>query len=96
MEDLAEDYFEYKFVIRDTANPGQVLHWQSGDNMYFDFRRLMLTTKQLNLPAQIQPALNYSTPPVSIDRRTKLKLETSNPKSAAQIGDILVIIVNFE
>ena len=96
MEDLAEDYFEYKFVIRDTANPGLVLHWQSGDNMYFDFRRLMLTTKQLNLPAQIQPALNYSTPPVSIDRRTKLKLETSNPKSAAQIGDILVIIVNFE
>ena len=45
MEDLAEDYFEYKFVIRDTANPGLVLHWQSGDNMYFDFRRLMLTTK---------------------------------------------------
>lgn len=45
IEDIADDYFEYKFVIRETKNPGNVLRWQQGENNIFDLKRMVLTVK---------------------------------------------------
>eukprot|EP00347_Sterkiella_histriomuscorum_P000766 403374583 len=85
------DHFEYKFVITDEE--GNARQWQNGMNMIFDLKKLQLTLKELNVPSSID---NHKgeTPFFTIDRRTKIKLESSNNK--LKQGDILVIISKFD
>ena len=85
VEDLQDDYFEYKYIMRSSTNHGYVQRWQEGANNIFDLKRLVLTIKQLNLVPDEAPH--------GIDARTKLTLEssTSNPRG----GDVLILLVTF-
>ena len=83
IDDLSDDFFEYKLIIKECQVPGQILKWQSGENSMVDIKRLNITIKELNLAKEGQGVLS---PTVSIDRRTKIKLE----------NNVLVIILNFD
>ncbi|TNV76431.1 hypothetical protein FGO68_gene1323 [Halteria grandinella] len=97
VEELAEDYFEYKFIIRESQNTENIISWQPGGNCIFDIKKLSLVIKQLNLYQQVTPQLGNMSPYINLDRRTRIRLETSNAKgSKGQIGDVLVLNVGFQ
>ncbi|CDW72078.1 starch binding domain-containing protein [Stylonychia lemnae] len=85
-----EDFFEYKFV--ETDEHGHVKKWQGGNNISFDLNKLNLIIKELNIITQIDHT--GSTPFFTIDRRTKIKLESTNSKQKS--ADIIVIMSKFE
>ena len=85
---MDDDYFEYKFVIRDSQGP--FVRWQQGENNIFDLKRLLLTVKQLQMHGNQQ---------VNIDRRTKIRLESSSSSyknNNKDKNDTLIININFE
>ena len=50
VEEFNEDFFEYKFVIK---NNGAVVSWQHGSNNIFNLKKLTLTLKELGVPSQL-------------------------------------------
>jgi hypothetical protein len=90
VSDLIDDFFEYKFIVKD-ATCNTVQQWQVGSNVVFDLKKLVLTLKELNIPSLLDS--EGASPLLSIDRRTKIKLESSN---SYRTGDILIIFSRFE
>ena len=74
-----------------TDEDGHVKQWQGGNNCTFDLHRLSLTIKELNLTQKIDN--NGVSPVLTMDRRTKIRLESSNVKNKA--GDVIVIMTKF-